>query len=334
MSAVRKLALFGWPIGAPVIASTSSGARPVVEHLVDADHHRVRADAVADEVRRVLADDDALAEHVLAEAARSRASVAGVGLGPDDELEELHVADGVEEVHHEEALLERSRCGPSSCRRCAGPRCSTRRSACAGSDLLELLEERLLDVELLDDGLDDEVAVGELLEVVLDVARSSTRRARALWKNAAGRALTAFSRPPAAKRLRAARSLFSASVRFGGTMSSSTTSMPALARCAAMPLPITPAPMTPTLRMTVVWLMRPGTLGPSRPKGKARCDASRQTQKTHDSAEVAPYLALVPIRTSTIFEGVAGGSPRTMFGRTSSPLMALPHTVYCWFRLG
>ena len=31
----------------------------------------------------------------------------GIGVGADDELEELHVADGVEEVHHQEALLER-----------------------------------------------------------------------------------------------------------------------------------------------------------------------------------------------------------------------------------
>ena len=29
MSAVRKLALFGWPIGTPVIASTSSGVSPI-----------------------------------------------------------------------------------------------------------------------------------------------------------------------------------------------------------------------------------------------------------------------------------------------------------------
>ena len=36
---------------------------------------------------------------------------------------------------------------------------------------------------------------------------------------------------------------------FGGTMSSIRTGMPALARCAAIPLPITPAPRTATLRI-------------------------------------------------------------------------------------
>ncbi len=45
---------WGGPSGSPVIASTSSGARPCLEHQVDGRHHRVRADAVADEVRRVL----------------------------------------------------------------------------------------------------------------------------------------------------------------------------------------------------------------------------------------------------------------------------------------
>ena len=35
---------------------------------------------------------------------------------------------------------------------------------------LELLEQRALDVEILDDDLDDEVALGGVGEVVLDVA--------------------------------------------------------------------------------------------------------------------------------------------------------------------
>src|ERR1700722_16233352 len=87
---------------------------------------------------------------------------------------------------------------------------------------------------------------------------TETRRARSLEKNAAGRALMAFSRPDAANRFRAARFFFSASVRFGGTMSMSRTSMPALARCAAMPLPMTPAPMTAARRIglrIMTWLL-------------------------------------------------------------------------------
>src|SRR6185295_3819003 len=56
----------------------------------------------------------------------------------------------------------------------------------------------------------------------------------------------------AANRFRAARSPFSASVRFGGTMSRRRAWMPALARWAAMPLPMTPAPITPTRRIGFV----------------------------------------------------------------------------------
>ncbi len=81
---------------------------------------------------------------------------------------------------------------------------------------------------------------------------TETSRARSLWKNAAGRALRAFSSPPAANRSRAARTFFSASLSPGGTMSMSRTSTPAFARCAAMPLPMTPAPMTAARRIGVV----------------------------------------------------------------------------------
>ncbi len=70
-----------------------------------------------------------------------------------------------------------------------------------------------------------------------------TSSARSFEKNAAGRAFTAFSSPPFAK----------------SSMSSMTTSSPAFAMCAAIPLPITPAPTTPTLRTTSL-LMAVGIL--------------------------------------------------------------------------
>jgi hypothetical protein len=44
------------------------GRELVLEHLVDRGHHRVGADAVADEVRGVFRDDHAFAQHVGAEA--------------------------------------------------------------------------------------------------------------------------------------------------------------------------------------------------------------------------------------------------------------------------
>jgi hypothetical protein len=85
--------------------------------------------------------------------------------------------------------------------------------ASAFRDPLELLEERALGLELLDDGLDDEIAVFETLPRSSSTLPTVTRRARSLWKNAAGFALRARSSPPAAKRFRAARSFFSRSLR-------------------------------------------------------------------------------------------------------------------------
>jgi hypothetical protein len=77
----------------------------VAHHRLQGVHHRVGADAVGDEVRRVLAEDDALAEHVGAE---DRHLVEGllVGLLAGDELEQAHEAHRVEEVGHEEVTDE------------------------------------------------------------------------------------------------------------------------------------------------------------------------------------------------------------------------------------
>ena len=145
------------------------GREAVLEHLMDGRHHRVRADAVADEVRRVLAEDDALAERVLREADAVREH-ALVRLGTGDDLEQLHVADGVEEVQHEEVLLEVRRAALRHLRDAEAGRVR-RDDAVLGHDLLELLEERLLGLDLLDDRLDDEVAV-------LRACRGRPRRCR------------------------------------------------------------------------------------------------------------------------------------------------------------
>src|SRR5574337_1502713 len=78
------------------------------------------------------------------------------------------------------------------------------------------------------------------------------RRASLGEKNAGGEALMAASRPLAATRLRNA-GLFlvsplrrSSSVSSGGTISRRKVGIPAFARWAAIPLPITPAPSTAT----------------------------------------------------------------------------------------
>jgi hypothetical protein len=106
-------------------------------------------------------------------------------------------------------------------------------------------------LDVLDDRLDDEVARRDLREVVLEVARRhEAREGRVEERRGAG--LERLVEPPWAKRLRAAGLPSFASLRFGGTMSRSSVSTPALARWAAMPLPMTPAPITPTRRIGLV----------------------------------------------------------------------------------
>ena len=98
--------------------------------------------------------------------------------------------------------------------------------------------QRLLDVEPLDHRLDDPVAVGEQRPDRPRCCRSDQPR-RGLRHE--GRRVGLQQR---AQRLRRCAAVAGASA----TMSSSSTGTPALATWAAMPAPITPAPMTPTLR--------------------------------------------------------------------------------------
>ena len=154
------------------------GSETVFQHLMDRHHHRVGADAVADEVRRVFADDDALAEDVLAELGDALHRL-GRGVRTRHQLEQLHVANRVEEVHHEEALLEGG-VAAFHHRRDTQARGVRGHDGVGGDDLLELGEQALLRLELLDDGLDHEVTFAGLLEVVFHVARRDELRERGM----------------------------------------------------------------------------------------------------------------------------------------------------------
>ena len=69
MSTVRNVALFGLPIAAPVIASISSTVYVAGgERLKNADE-AMHGDVIGDESRRVLRDDDVLAEPAIGELA-------------------------------------------------------------------------------------------------------------------------------------------------------------------------------------------------------------------------------------------------------------------------
>ena len=73
--------------------------------LLERAHHPIDADPVADKVRRVLGDDDALAQ-VHARKRRDAPEHVRVGVGRRDDLEQLEVARRVEKVRAQKARLE------------------------------------------------------------------------------------------------------------------------------------------------------------------------------------------------------------------------------------
>ncbi len=100
---------------------------------------------------------------------RARSTVSRAVVRPGHELEELHVPDGIEEVHYEKAFAKPLRAaldhvGDPQAARVRG---DDRRFV---DDGVEACEERALGLDLLHDGLDDEVAAAHPLEVVFDVA--------------------------------------------------------------------------------------------------------------------------------------------------------------------
>ena len=167
-----------------------------------------------------------------------------IGVRAGDDLEQLHVAHGVEEVRHQEALLHRRR-APFHHLRDRQARGVRGDDGVLGEQRLEPGEERALDREILFDDLDDEIALAGLVEIVLEVADGDeVGVARREERGRLGLERLVLA---AAARTRCAPPLPS-----GGTMSSRSTSMPAPARCAAMPEPMTPAPSTLTLRKSLI----------------------------------------------------------------------------------
>src|SRR5690606_12769206 len=112
--------------------------------------------------------DDALAEHLLAVGGHALEH-RRVRLLAADDLEEVHVAHGVEEVGDAEALAER---GAAALQHVLDLEAGGVRGDDGArlDELLQLGEELLLGLELLDDDLDDPVALLYPREVLVDAA--------------------------------------------------------------------------------------------------------------------------------------------------------------------
>ena len=222
----------GRPIAGPVIASTSSIVYSPVADLREDLRHSVQADVIADEVRRVLREHDALAEPVIGEV-RDGVDDRLLRLRRRNDLEQAQVARRVEEVRAEPVAAEivaasLSERGDRNARRV---RADDRSRPARGVDLLE---QRALDVEPLDDGLDDPVASREASQAGVE-AGGRDQRPRVGSEERVG-----LERPRALQSLR----------RGVGVTSSSSDGTPALAKWAAICAPITPAPSTATERIT------------------------------------------------------------------------------------
>ena len=136
------------------------------------------ADAVGDEVRRVLRVHHALAHVQIAEMGDG-VHRGGIGVGRGDDLQQAHVARRIEEVGAKPGAAEVVGEAFDNFR--------DRQTAGIGGDdgaglanLLDLAQQAALDLEIFDDGFDDPVDIGELVEIVLEVADGDQARERGL----------------------------------------------------------------------------------------------------------------------------------------------------------
>ena len=156
-------------------ADGASGQRV---HFLDAEVHLLhqahdvqrgeRADAIGDEVRRVLGVHHALAEVQIAEV-RDGLHRRGIGVGSGNQFQQPHVARRVEEVRAEPAAAEvvGEALDDFGDRQAAGVGGDDRSRLADGIDLAQ---QFALQLEVFDDRLDDPVHLGELLQVVFEVA--------------------------------------------------------------------------------------------------------------------------------------------------------------------
>ena len=141
--------------------------------LAQRAHHRERADAVGDEVGRVLRVHQPLAQEATAEGLGARERLR-LGVGAGDDLDQLEVAGRVEEVGDAEPPAEVGaaplhQVGDAQARRVRG-------DDRAAPHFIDPGVQLLLDRQVFDDGFDDHVAGGDRSrQVVLQVADADQR---------------------------------------------------------------------------------------------------------------------------------------------------------------
>ncbi len=140
-------------------------------HLLHNAHdvqHGEGADAIGDEVGRVLGVHHTFTQVQIAEVSDGLHQ-RGIGIGSGNQFQQAHVARRIEEVRTEPAAAEvvRETFGDLGHRQAAGVGGDDRSGLAHGIDALQQLA---LDVEVFDDDFDDPVDLGQLGEVVFEVA--------------------------------------------------------------------------------------------------------------------------------------------------------------------
>ena len=140
-------------------------------HLLHEAHHvqhRKGADTVGDEVGSVFGKDDAFAEAHVAEV-RDEIDQRGVGLWGGNEFEQAHVARRIEEVGAEPGAAEIV--GEAFGNFADGQAAGVGGDDGAGlADGFDFAQQGALEVEIFDDGFDDPVDFGELLQIIFEIA--------------------------------------------------------------------------------------------------------------------------------------------------------------------
>ena len=160
------MAVLGRPISGQVVHLGDRVA--VVERVIDAERARHADEAVGDEVGRVLATHDALAQDALAIGCHE-IEHGGIGVLVGDDLEQGQVARRVEEVRAQEMALEilAASLGDGADGQAAGVGRDDRARFANG---IQPGHQVALDRQILDDGLDDPVGIGQSIDVVFEIA--------------------------------------------------------------------------------------------------------------------------------------------------------------------
>ncbi len=142
--------------------------------MIHGGQHREHADAVADEVRRVLGDHHALAKRG-GEECLEAFHHAWVGEPGRDHFDQVHVARRVEEVHAAEAVTHffRQCFGKAIDRQARGVRGNDGGRRQVRSDLLVEIE---LPVHPFGDGLDHQIHIFQVIQVFVVIGRNDRAR--------------------------------------------------------------------------------------------------------------------------------------------------------------